>query len=348
MLNFEKIASKKGKKWLNTDAGKVINEFHDMFTNKIFYEIFSFDNVSFWLPIKKKLERAISDRIIEYMSLIHVTKDLFAHSNVKCILSLNVVGETEKTALALKPPQTVSIMLEHAFANYLPEFSRYNILSMYSLFPEKIAVWGPIQKKYLLEQCNIDEERIIECGSPKHDLFKQDYKFETKTPKTILLCPRPIISNTGHKDSILYEKYYDLLKRLINFLNKNNHFEELAPAAKINQLKPIQELIKISDIVVNISPEGYDPSTIMLETMLLRKPIMNIILDEKIFDFEFQKQNAVISLRSSEDFKPIIKKILYDPIFQKQILKNEQIFINKYLMNFGNASSFLAQYIQNL
>jgi len=109
-----------------------------------------------------------------------------------------------------------------------------------------------------------------------------------------------------------------------------------------------RELIKISDIVVNISPEGYDPSTIMLETMLLRKPIMNIILDEKIFDFEFQKQNAVISLRSSEDFKPIIKKILYDPIFQKQILKNEQIFINKYLMNFGNASSFLAQYIQNL
>ena len=41
VLNFEKIASKKGKKWLNTDAGKVINEFHDMFTNKIFYEIFS-------------------------------------------------------------------------------------------------------------------------------------------------------------------------------------------------------------------------------------------------------------------------------------------------------------------
>ena len=71
---------------------------------------FSFDNVSFWLPIKKKLERAISDRIIEYMSLIHVTKELFAHSNVKCILSLDVVGETEKTALALKPPQTVSIM----------------------------------------------------------------------------------------------------------------------------------------------------------------------------------------------------------------------------------------------
>jgi len=369
VLNFEKIASKKGKKWLNTDAEKVIHEIHDMFTNKIFYEIFSFDNVSFWLPIKKKLERAISDRIIEYMSLIHVTKELFAHSNVKCILSLNVVGETEKTALALKPPQTVSIMLEHAFANYLPEFSRYDILSMYSLFPEKIAVWGPIQKKYLLEQCNIDEERIIECGSPKHDLFKQDYKFETKTPKTILLCPRPIISNTGHKDSVLYEKYYDLLKKLINFLNKNNHFEvlvkmhpaqiphnqliikkiqELAPAVKIYQSKPIQELIKISDLVVNISPEGYDPSTIMLETMLLRKPIMNIILDEKIFDFEFQKQNAIIGLRSSEDFKPIIKKILYDPIFQKQILKNEQIFINKYLMNFGNASSFLAQYIQNL
>ncbi len=369
VLNFEKIVSKKGKKRLNTYAKKIIPEIHDMFANKIFYEIFSFDNVSFWLHIKKKLERVIGDRISEYVSLIHVTKDLFAHSNVKCILSLNVVGETEKTTLALKPPKTASIMLEHAFANYLPEFSRYDILSMYSLFPEKIAVWGPIQKKYLLEQCNIDEKRIIECGSPKHDLFKQDYKFETKTNKTILLCPRPIISNSGHKDSVLYEKYYDLLKRLINFLNKNNHFnvlvkihpaqiphnqliikkiQELAPEVKIYQSKPIQELIKISDLVVNISPEGYDPSTIMMETMLLRKPIMNIILDEKIFDFEFQKQNAIIALRSSEDFKPYFKKILYEPIFQKEILKNEQIFINNYLTNLGNASSFLAQYIQNL
>ena len=97
---------------------------------------------------------------------------------------------------------------------------------------------------------------------------------------------------------------------------------------KIYQSKPIQELIKISDLVVNISPEGYDPSTIMMETMLLRKPIMNIILDEKIFDFEFQKQNAIIALHSSEDFKPYFKKILYEPIFQKEILK--LIFLNSF------------------
>ena len=237
-------------------------------------------------------------------------------------MSLNVMGETEKTILALKKDDVQSIMLEHAFANYLPSIARYDIGNMYSLFPEKIALWGPIQKKYLIDQHKINEDRIIMCGSPKHDSYPQKEEVHINSKKNILLCLRPIIDHSGHKNSNSYEKYHNILKQILqSFENDPNliilvklhpanelhndilkqEIKKISSKIKIYQSIPIKNLIQKSTFVINISPDGYDPSTIIMESMLLKKPVVNINLDDDMIQFDFVKQNSALkTLRKSK------------------------------------------------
>ena len=176
VLNFSKLISTLEKNDLLKIENQIIFEIKSLFKNPKLKQIFTFNDDSFWSFIKNDLEKTFTSRASEYIYLIYGSKKFLTESHVKCIMSLNVMGETEKTILALKTDDVQSIMLEHAFANFLPSISRYDIGNMYSLFPEKIALWGPIQKKYLIDQHNINENRIIMCGSPKHDSYLQKKK----------------------------------------------------------------------------------------------------------------------------------------------------------------------------
>tara|TARA_B110000438_G_scaffold192501_1_gene184114 strand:- start:139 stop:2031 length:1893 start_codon:yes stop_codon:yes gene_type:complete len=369
VLNFSKLISTLEKNKLLKIENQILFEMKTLFKNPKLQKIFTFNDDSFWPLIRNDFEKTFTNRISEYIFLIYGTKKLLTESSIKCIMSLNVMGETEKTILALKTDDIQSIMLEHAFANYLPEISRYDILSMYSLFPEKIALWGPIQKKYLVDQHQINDSRIIECGSPKHDSYFQKKIIHSNLKKTILICLRPIIDNSGHKNSNSYEKYHDILKKILKcFENDSNltilvklhpgndphndilkqEIKKLSSKIGIHQLTPIENLIQISTFIINVSPEGYDPSTIMMESMLLKKPVVNIVLDDNLIQFDFVKQNALINLNSSDNFNYYFKKLLSDNNFYNNVVNNSQIFLNQYLTNIGNASSNLVHYISNI
>jgi hypothetical protein len=369
VVNYSKLISTLEKNELSKIEKQIISKINISFKNSKLEQIFTFDNDSFWPFIKNELEKTFTDRISEYIYLIYGSKRILNESSIKCILSLNVMGETEKTVLALKNNNSQSIMLEHAFANYVPEISRYDIGSMYSLFPEKIALWGPIQKKYLLDQHKIDEGRIIMCGSPKHDSYFQKNKTDSHTKKIVLLCPRPIIDRSGDKNSKSYEKYHKILKKILEYFEKDlnltiivklhpgndphndilkQEVKKISSNIQIHHATPIEDLIQISNFVINISTEGYDPSTIMFESMILKKPVVNIILDDKIFQFDFIKQNAVITLDSSENFEYYFNKLLSDNNFYQKIIKNSQMFIDEYLINKGNASYNLVKYISKI
>jgi len=368
VLNFSKLISTFKKNQLLEIEDHIISEIKSLFQTSKLEKIFSFNNDSFWPLIKNDLEKTFTTRISEYVSLIYVTKKFLNESSIKCIMSLNAMGETEKTVLSLKTDNIPSIVLEHAFANHLPEISRYDTGSSYSSFPDKIAVWGPIQKQYLINQHKINENRIIECGSPKHDSFLEKKEIHINSKKSILICPRPIIAYAGHKSSNFYKKYCDILKKILKSFDYDdfeilvklhpgidshndilkNEIKKLSSKIKIHQLTPIEDLIQISTFVINVSPEGFDPSTIIMESMLLKKPVVNIILDDNIIQFDFVKQNALINLNSSDDFNYYFKKLLSDNNFYNNIVNNSQIFLNQYLANIGNASSNLVQHISNI
>ena len=297
------------------------------------------------------------------MKLVSASKKFIANSNIHSVLSLNAIGETEKSILNQISKPTNSVMLEHAFANYTDEISRYDILSNYTIFPDKIAVWGNVQKNYLLNTHNIFDDKIIICGSPRHDsFFKLSSTSITSKEKIILLCPRPIVEVAARHHTRMYIKYEYNLRKIISELNKikncklivklhpgnidhnnliKNIINEINPNIIVFHTKSIDELIIKSNLVLVISPDGFDPSTVILESIILQKPIINFILDEKFYNFSFEQHNAVISITENDDMKEIILNVLNDSKFRTNLISNGKIFLNDYLSNHQHAAKTL-------
>tara|TARA_B100001540_G_C15770257_1_gene625956 strand:- start:844 stop:1731 length:888 start_codon:yes stop_codon:yes gene_type:complete len=291
------------------------------------------------------------------------------NSNIHSILSLNVMGETEKSILSQSSNNTNSIMLEHAFANYTKEISRYDILSNYSLFPDKIAVWGKVQQMYLETIHKISDKNIIICGSPRHDSFFQSKNPKRTSKNTILLCPRPIVELTCHNSTQMYIKYERILKTTIQKLKTlpntqlifklhpgdiahndliKKVIQKIDPSIVIFHTKPIDVLIRESDLVLVISPEGFDPSTVILESIILKKPVINLILDEKLYDFSYERHKAVLSITEKNDLQKIIMNLYDDSQYKNSLLLNGEKFLQDYLSNHGTASEIFAKELLKL
>ena len=114
-------------------------------------------------------------------------------------------------------------MIEHGFANYTQELQRYDVLSNYPLLHDKIAVWGDVQKNYLLECKKFDPRRILVTGSPRHDVFfKRKSTKQHNKQQIVLLTIIPITNITGHASTTAHIKFESFIHELCILL-KNCH-----------------------------------------------------------------------------------------------------------------------------
>ena len=367
ILSLDHILNKKELQNIYDQENKYQKILNDLLIDETILDIFLIDGISFWDDIKFELINTFQNRLQWYMKLILTTKKFISNSDIKTVLSLNVIGETEKFILSKISDTTTSVVLEHAFANYTNEISRYDILNSYSLFPDKIAVWGNVQKNYLSNTHNIPDDRIIICGSPRHDSF---FKLSSNSKeKIILFCPRPIIEHVGNHHTRMYIEYESSLKKIINQLCTVKNYRliiKLHPAYTphntlikkiINEInsdivifytKRIDELIIKSDLVVVLAPDGFDPSTVILESIILQKPIINFVLDEKFYNFSYEQHNAVISITKKDNLEEIISNIFNDLEFKNNLIENGKKFLDDYLSNHKMAAEILAKKLVEL
>ena len=365
ILSLDHILDKKELQNIYDQEDKFQKILNNLLIDETISDIFLIDGVSFWDEIKFELINTFRHRLQWYMKLILASKKFIFNSDIKTVLSLNAIGETEKSILSKISKTTTSIMLEHAFANYTNDISRYDILSSYTLFPDKIAVWGNVQKNYLINTHKISDDRIIICGSPRHDpFFRLSSNSSNSNEKIILLCPRPIIEHIGKHHTRLYLEYESSFKKILNQLNQIKDYKliiKLHPSYNahddlikkiINEIdsnivifytKKIDELIVKSDLVVVISPHGFDPSTVILESIILKKPVINFVIDEKFYDFSYEQHNAVISITKKSDLKEIVSNILNDLEFKNKLIENGKKFLDEYLSNHKMAAENLAK-----
>ena len=370
VLSLDHILNKKELQNIYDHESKFQKILDGILIDERMAELFLIDKITFWDEIKFELINTFKHRLQWYMKLICASKKFIDNCNIHTVLSLNVIGETEKSILNQISKPTNSVMLEHAFANYTNEISRYDILSNYTIFPDKIAVWGNVQKNYLTNTHNIPDNKIIVCGSPRHDsFFKSSSISITSKEKIILLCPRPIVEPAARHHTRMYIKYEYNLRKIISELNKikncklivklhpgnidhnnliKNIVNEINPNIIVFHTKSIHELIIQSNLVLVLSPDGFDPSTVILESIILKKPIINFILDEKFYNFSFDQYNAVISITENDDMKKIILNILDDTKFRNNLISNGKIFLDDYLSNHQHAAKTLAKKLLKL
>ena len=335
--------------------------------DELFFKIFMVEQCSFWPLIKNALFSIYHERMEDYIEIIMLSKYL-TNLEISCIVSLNVFGETEKAVLNINN-KTRSILLEHGFTNYVPEISLFDNSSMYnSLFKDKIALWGEIQKQYLVSQYNIQEEKILVCGSPRYDsYFKMEPKLQISSKKTILITPGMFDETNGLYDTKSFLRYEMVLTKLFSELKKipdieiivklhpdtqrNNLYiekfiEKLDPGVTIHQFSSIKDVIGMADLIINIHTELF-PSTVLLEGMIMKKPIMNIRIPDEQFDFEFIKDEAVLQVSYDSDFQKPLQKILSESQYKRELIENGVKHVSRYLSHPGQASVYLADILNS-
>ena len=367
LISSELSLSKKDRMKIDSSVEYFTNKLQKLWSDEsIFSKIFKIEETNFWPVVSEVLYDLYRRRITEYLQLILTCKRIFSELNIKCILSLNILGETEKTILATNNYKIPSILLEHAATNYTPSISMYDMGNMYPIFRDKIASWGDIQKDYLLHHRNISADRIFVTGSPRHeDFFKKIKSNNTNSEKTILITPQAISEFNGLVDTNTYLRLEELLVKIFQIIKKipntriivkmhptlapGNEYvktliHKLNPDVKILQLESVLDVIDSCDVMININTDLF-PSTVVYEGMIMNKPIMNIRMMDEKYDFEFVKDNAVLSISDTDNLKEPIEQLLTDNDFQIQLVTNGQKHLEKYFSNPITASEKLANII---
>jgi len=364
IVNFENYFNSSEKNEIINLNKKYTKKIKKLTNYSIFNKIFQIDGINFWSIIHKTILQLQSDRLNQYISLIYCAKKIFSDTDVKCLVSLNETGETEKAFLEFNNSKSPSILLEHGFIERIDKTKRYDILSDYVSFKDKIAVWGEKKKNWLINEYNIDPNKIIVTGSPRHDqYFHSKKENKIRQEKIILLAPNPINDINGLSSTELKQRFN---QTLINTLSIIKKFENVKIIVKLHpiQLKhndEIKSLIKEfdktipiylwtsvidtinnADVVLVISPEINSTPTMLLESMILGKPTMNIYFDKTIPLYEHVKNNTILTILDTDDLEKNLKKLLFDTHFQINLKNNADDFLKKFLNYPGTSSKKLA------
>ena len=319
------------------------------------YEGIKFHNILIDLFIK-----ILRDRLEEYLIQILVSEKLDKFDNVIGAITLNFSGETEKSfsKVIKKFPVT---LLQHAFSNYTKSLMFLDVLDDFRFFKDKIAVYGHTLQEYLLSINSIPEDKIIVCGSPKYDSFKPIIR-KNHGKKTILVTLRPIISHVEGTRLELYKRYETAINSIIKSCddlpnneiifklhpqqNYNNQFlkdviKEKDSSVKIIQSTSIKKLLIDCDLHINLAPDNFDISSVVLEAMILKRPTLNIQLQSTPFEFGIIKENAIRTIMYNSDIKQEISDLIFNKEKINQLLKKSAVYLDKYISNQGNASKIL-------
>ena len=352
---------------------KRLNEnLHELWKSKELFSIFSVKEISFWPLIKDRLKKIYDYRLDDYLKFIFQSRNFLTQLNIKKIICLGESGETENVLLQSVENDVDSILLQHSFLRYNPELKKlqwkYEDQNMLGLTCKKFFLWGNSDLNYFLENSKIQKDQLIISGSPRHDQFLQiKSSTNSHTTKNILITLSPISERSGLGDTNLIIKYNYFLEKILKILNEFNDLKitvKLHPGENphnsilidflknqsnitVFQIKNPNELIKKSDLMINISPELYDSSTIMLEGLLLRKPVIQLSLDDELSKVEPLK-SPIIQISEIEHFEQVISKIINDEIYRKEIIEQISNKLNDYLSFQGNSNAKFLEIIEKI
>jgi UDP-N-acetylglucosamine 2-epimerase len=231
---------------------------------------------------------------------------------------------------------------------------------------KKFMIWGNTNYDYYTKQ-KIEENKLIITGSPRYDkFFKSNYS--RKNEKVVLITPEPITEFSGLCDTNLSLRYENVVEKIITIIKKipdakiivklhpgdDKHnetlleiFKKIDSSIQIFHSKKTSKLIEKCDILLNITCEINDPSTVMLEGMIFQKPVIEISLDDKTKKMEYQQELPILSLSYKAQIDYYLTKIIQEEEFQNELLLNQKRHLKNFLSNKGNASEMVTKILDS-
>ena len=363
VFTSEQITDKDVLREMNIEKKRILNYLKNNSSKDEIIPELKFSEIEFTFILKQKINEILIQRNNEYLNIILIAERLSQDKNNVGVLMLNNSGETEKI-FSHKFEDSTIYLLQHAFANYLESISYFDLLDDFHRIRKNIVVWGNIVRDYLINVRKFSREQILVMGSPKYDSLSK-LKISNKKYDRILVTLRPVIFHMEGVRIQVYNRYEKTLEELVKFSDEYPDIEiilKLHPQQNLNnkiiknmisdkkQIKVLQsggvkELLTRCDFVINIATDNFDASSVILEAMLLDKPVLNIALQKNIKKFEFFKENTVENIFYDADIQREVFKF-FDKITNKKLKKDFKKFLSEYLVNYGYASTKLIENIK--
>ena len=366
IFNFERFVSKEDKINVKNLSEEFLKKILDFLNNSIELEkFFEFDGIQLWKTFRDWLIIKYQIQMFDSLLMISAGKELVEKSDIRCLVSLNDIGVTEKMFSELT--NCDSIILQHGFKETITDTIRFDKLD-YVNFKDKLAVWSKRRKDELIKNFGIDENKIIVTGSPRHDDYFSLTKIKNSSSvKRDLIAPHTLNELNGLVDINLKIRYNILLKKIISYLKKFDGIE-IVVKLHANSLKHNDELksyiqyidkdipiyswtsvkdtINEADVVIVISPEFFATPTMLIESMILEKPIMNFVLDDNITQVDYVRSDSTFTLSYKDDIEEALKKIILDIEFKNQLRHNGREYLSRHLSNHNIASERLSDILK--
>ena len=335
--------------------------------NNFFNDYFKFDGISFWHILKPYFLKLYENRLDDYVEQIFISNLLNSELRIDYVLSLSETGETENSFLNLKNRRFKFYLLQHSFLRYDKKLYnlqwKYEDQNLIGLNSDKFLIWGKSDFDFF--QNYLEPNKLVILGSPKYDIFSNNFiNKKIQNPKNILLTLSPCTDRSGNCDIQLKITYLEKIKNTINLLKENNFSSitiKLHPGENefnlilldfLNQFKNIKiaessniiNLISKSDIVINFSPEIWDSSTVILESLLMKKFVIQIIFDEN-FESSYDKL-PFIRIYDVNKLKLFLNNSSNSDFQINSSLKSRSILDN-YLENIGNSSDVFLKFFHS-
>ena len=324
---------------------------------------FAISGASFWQSIKHNFIQLCKSRFKNALTEIMLAKKLFEEFTPSAVIVLSEMGFQEQILIQVaKKFQTSVILLQHGL--YFDDKAAFEANQFLGVVPnrsDKIAVWGPVEKKYL-EECKIPLKKIQVIGNPYFDeLFEEHNQTLDENKRFVLLAAQS--PNVGSfvidAQAKTMEKYLESIRTICNTVLKadkeliiklhpdpaeldiTSFVQKIDPNIQVIKTGSISDLIRSCDVLVTI-----DISTVTLEAQIFEKPVISVsVKNYNIGDdnCSFFKSKSCIRTEI-QNFEMNFNRLLQDQEFKRETINRGKKYVDNYLSNKGNASQKLIEF----
>ena len=226
---------------------------------------------------------------------------------------------------------------------------------------DNFFVWGKLMQIHSEKHC-ISNKKIIPTGCPFFDIhfnktknnkvLKSEYILLAITPRTSynLIKELSVTTQIEYNDTLkqICEITTKMNKKLLIKVHHGTDFHEKEMVKKINPNILIEntgnfyQYAEKCEVLICI-----DMSTAILEAMLLKKPVILVLINDKDSYPELFENDYLIKTKIS-DLQNILTKLIHDNVYKKLVIENGEKFLNYYLTNLGTSSKALLDFLDNI
>ncbi len=366
IIKLERFLDNKTKQKISNMDKEITSMTKNLENIEIIQEIFSYEGNCIWPILKDNFKQICLDKFKKSVKTNELVKNLFSKIKIeKIILLYSTFPQTQIFIHNADKNKIPCIKIRHGLMPHTPLMEKISHSEIMKHQPNlKFVLWNEDDSKFW-EKLGCKKENFIVTGDPNYDkLFKKEK--QSQSSENFILIGSTFLqfrwslhghdtnNSIKHKDSIV-----DVCKISNQFKNKKPiikiHSSTLptydlqSELSKNNLNIPIfktQNIVKLiekSDVVVSM-----DFSSLLFEAMILGKPTITYMVDSEWYESdEIIQSEYTIPVRTPKEFENALNRIIYDENFRKNLINKAKTFVDSRLINQGNASDMLINYLKS-